>query len=265
MAGSTEYEVYAVRYGTRVTERSDVFLNYEIYGRSDHEIGMDYYFWIARNAERVVVVDVGYDPAVGTRRGRTPLVDPIDALQRLGIASDHVEQIVATHAHYDHIGNLRRLPNAEVILARTEFDFWTGPYRGRAQFATSAETAELDHLAEIDEQGRMTLFSGSHQLAPGIELLEVGGHTPGQTIVTVNTSSGQVILSSDAIHYYEEYERDWPFAIVADLRAMYRSFDLIREMLDDPGRSLVAGHDPAVTERFAHLGTKLDGLVVRVG
>jgi hypothetical protein len=30
-------------------------------------------------------------------------------------------------------------------------------------------------------------------------------------------------------------------------------------------RSLVAGHDPAVPERFNHLGTELDGLAVRLG
>lgn len=265
MTASAEYEVHAVRYGTRIAPRSGVFLNYGIYEQPDDQIGMDYFFWIVRNADRVVLVDIGYDPAVGQRRGRTLLIDPVEALQRLGIAPQEVAQVVVTHAHYDHIGNLRHLPNAEVVVARAEFDFWTGPYGGRTQFATSAEADEIRQLAEVDKQGRATLFSRSHLVAPGIEVLKVGGHTPGQSIVTVYTAAGQVILASDAIHYYEEYERDWPFTFVADLKAMYEGFDLVREMLADPGRSLVAGHDPDVSARFSGLGTELDGLAVRVG
>jgi glyoxylase-like metal-dependent hydrolase (beta-lactamase superfamily II) len=265
MTSSSTYEVYAIRYGTRVARRAEVFLNFELYQEPDGEIGMDYYFWIARNADRTLVIDIGYDPVVGERRGRKLLIDPIEALQRLGIAAVDVAQLVVTHAHYDHIGNLRRLPNAEVVIARSEFDFWTGPFGTRTQFASSAEAAEIAHLAAVRDQGRAVFFSGDHSVAPGIEIIEVGGHTPGQSMVTVNTQAGQVVLASDAIHYYEEYEQDRPFTFVADLRAMYQGFDTVRDMLADPGRSLVPGHDPAVPERFAGLGADLDGMAVRVG
>ena len=59
------------------------------------------------------------------------------------------------------------------------------------------------------------------------------------------------MLASDALHFYEEVERDRPFAIIADLPAMYRAYDTLAQLASQPGTHLVAGHDPAVRDRFA--------------
>jgi hypothetical protein len=67
----------------------------------------------------------------------------------------------------------------------------------------------------------------------------------------VATAGGPVILSSDAVHYFEELERDRPFSIVASLADMYAAFDQIRELANG-GARVVAGHDPLVAERFGH-------------
>ena len=121
----------------------------------------------------------------------------------------------------------------------------------RGQFAQTTKASELDHLRELRAAGRLTLTGRAKVIAPGIELIQVGGHTPGQAIVTVATAGGPVILASDAVHYYEELERDRPFSIVASLADMYAAFDQIRE-LAEAGARVVAGHDPHVAERFGH-------------
>ena len=90
----------------------------------------------------------------------------------------------------------------------------------------------------------------------------MGGHTPGQAIVTVATAAGPVILASHAVHYYEELERDRPFATVANLAEMYAAFDQIRELGTEPGARVVAGHDPLVAERFG--GRAGSGDVIQV-
>jgi len=62
--------------------------------------------------------------------------------------------------------------------------------------------------------------------------------------------AGTAVLASDALHFYEEVERDRPFAILADLPAMYRAYDTLAQLASEPGTHLVAGHDPAVRARF---------------
>jgi glyoxylase-like metal-dependent hydrolase (beta-lactamase superfamily II) len=249
-AATELYEVSAVRYGTRETTASDVFLNYHVYREPDRPLRMDYFFWVIRGGQRVIVVDTGFSPEGGAARGRIRLMSTKDAARAAGASPDAVEQVVVTHAHYDHIGGLTAFPDAEVIMTAAEYGFWTGPMAGRRQFAHAAEPGELDYLRKLRDAGRLTLTGERHTVAPGVEMIQVGGHTPGQAILTVPTRSGRVVLASDAMHYYEELDRDWPFCTVADVAGMYAGFDYLRGLAADPGTRVVAGHDPEVLVRF---------------
>jgi glyoxylase-like metal-dependent hydrolase (beta-lactamase superfamily II) len=247
--------VLAVRYGHRVTSYAESYLNYRLYGEPDADLDLDYYFWVIRDETdggRVTLVDTGFAPEAGDRRGRAHHTTPAEALPALGIDPADVSTIVVTHAHWDHIGNIGQFPRAELVLAEAEYDFWTSPLAARAQFAAQSEPGEIALLRQARRDNRVTLFSNQLKLAPGVELIEVGGHTPGQLIVAVTTAAAStVVLASDALHFYAEAERDRPFAIVADLPAMYRAYDLLNDLAGQRATYLVAGHDPLVRQRFA--------------
>jgi glyoxylase-like metal-dependent hydrolase (beta-lactamase superfamily II) len=263
MAMSEAYEVLAVRYWSRPATRSEVYLNFRLYGEPDAEIGMDYFLWVVRNPRRTIVVDTGFSPAAAGRRGLVSALAPTAALAGLGIDPAAVTQVVATHGHYDHVGNLGEFPAADVFMARREYEFWTGPLGSRVQFAWTAEPEDIGQLQRIRAEGRLTLFDGEHAPAPGIELIEVGGHTPGQAVAAVTTDGGHAVIASDAVHYYEELERDWAFGVAADLPQLYRAYDQLRELAGEAGTVIVAGHDPEVFTRFPGRGEA--GHVVRIG
>jgi glyoxylase-like metal-dependent hydrolase (beta-lactamase superfamily II) len=256
------YEVVIARFGTRTTVRSEVYLNYGVYHEDDGPIGMDYFVWVVRNARRTILVDTGFSTAGGDNRKRTMVRHPTAIWEALGITPESAPVIVLTHAHYDHTGNLAHFPQSEIVVAQAELDFWAGPHAHRTQFHHSVEDEDLAVLRAADAEGRVTAFSGGHPVAPGVEVVELGGHTPGQSIVRVQTPAGTVVLASDALHYYEELERDMPFMSVADLVAMYAGFDALTSMTDV---ILVSGHDAGSLDRFEPLGAPLEGHAAIIG
>jgi len=259
-----KYEVYAVRYGTLASRKSDLYYRYESYHEPDAEASMAYYFWILRSGDRTILVDTGFDPGAAARRGRNCVVAPLDALSELGIARGDVSAIVVTHFHYDHTGNLHAFPDAELVVPAREVDFWTGPYAGRAQFASHAEAADIEYLRRAVAEGRVRLTQGTEQILEGVQAIEVGGHSPGQQITVVESSRGAVVLASDAVHLYEELELDRPFAVVHDLERMYAAYDVVNDLARTSGAVVVPGHDPDVFLRHGGDDRKDSRVAVRI-
>lgn len=224
---------------------------------------MDYYFWVLRNDLEVILVDTGFSEQGGARRGRITVVPPLLALRELGIEPDDVRLVIVTHAHYDHIGNLCHFPNAQAVLSRREYTFWTGP-GDKPIFMSVAETVEIEELRRRHELGTLRLVDDKHSLRPGVTLFDVGGHTPGQLVVLVETGQLRVVLASDALHYYEEAERDRPFAIASNVPEMYDAYAWLRELADDDRTVVVAGHDPDVMRRFPRQSGPVAGHAVLV-
>ncbi|WP_404312776.1 N-acyl homoserine lactonase family protein [Agrococcus terreus] len=256
------WEVVTVRHGTRDTRRSEVFLNYPFYGEEDGPFTLDYFFWVLRRGDEAIVVDTGYSAEGAASRGRDVLIDPVDALRRLGIDPASGVPVVVTHAHYDHIGNLPAFTASPVHIAQAELDFWRSDIAGRPLFSHFGDPLEVDELRRIEDEGRLRPFSGTVGIAEGVELLEVGGHTPGQAMVSVATSDGRVLIASDAAHFVEELDRDMPFVSMADVPQSYRVLDSIR---GSDAAHVLTGHDAGTLATLEPLGDPLPGLAGVIG
>ena len=261
----TDPEVIVVRYGTRQTTKSECYYNFRAYREPDAEMTMDYFFWIVRSADQTIVIDTGFSPEAAIARKRQPVVAPADALARLGIDPKEVKLLVLTHAHYDHAGNLGLYPNANIVMSRKEFEFWGTDMGKRPQYGHHIDPLDIERIQALHREGRITLLDApQNTLIPGIELYELGGHTPGQMAVVVEMPEGPVILASDAIHYYDELEQDRPFAVLDSLADMYRGYERIREWLQRPGAVVIPGHDPDVMNRFAPVDASDPSFAVRI-
>ncbi|WP_308797554.1 N-acyl homoserine lactonase family protein [Agromyces silvae] len=267
MTTDVRHRITVVRYGTRTGHRHQMFLNDHLSSVPDAEIDMDYFFWVVDGPAGVFVVDTGFSRAGGAARGRELLADPKDLFAAAGADPASAPTVIVTHGHYDHVGNIDAFGSSTVVMAQAEFDFWTGPLAGRAHFAHSTDASDVAALRQAAASGRLRTFEGRLEVAPGLTLIEVGGHTPGQCIVLVETTEGAVLLTSDAAHYYEELEADRPFAVVADLPAMYEAFDLVNAMVaDGTAAHVIAGHDPSVTHRYQRYATGEEvGVVLQIG
>lgn len=260
----TSFEIIAVRYGTRTTAKSEVYYDFESLGEPDAATVMDYYFWLLRSSRETIVIDTGFSEISGAARHRETIISPKAALTRLGVDPASVRHVILTHAHYDHTGNLDLFPNAEIVMSRTEFEFIAGPYSNRQHLSAPLDRDDNTKIVKLYEGGAVRLVESPHRFRPDVELIELPGHSPGQIGVIVRGVDGPVILASDAVHYYAELEKDRPFAVMSGLLDMYKSFDIIRGLLREPGAVLVPGHDPGVMLRFNPVDALQPDFAVRI-
>lgn len=247
---SDTWRVYCVKYAERNSRtRSDSFIT------DDHPAlphGMDYFVWVLDNGQRQIVVDTGYDMAEAARRERPILRDPALAIAAVGVDAETVDTVIITHLHYDHAGGLDRYPNAKFHLQAAEMAFATGPCMcdPTLQYPFTA-----DHVCEMVRHvysGRVIFHEGDAQVAPGVRVHCVGGHSRGLQMVVVDTDRGPLCLASDASHYYENFMSKKPFPIVADMDPMLTGYDTMLALAGSANR-VIPGHDPLVREMFPKL------------
>lgn len=255
-----EYRVFAIRYATRGANRSDHFIGGDPH---DGPMPMDYFLWAIQSPERVVVVDAGFTREVAEQRGRTFLRDPIDALRLVGIDAETVTDVVLTHLHYDHVGNFDRFPVAQFHLQEPDLHFAVGRHMRYPQMSQTFEVEDVVGIVRLNYRGRVRLYNGLVNLAPGITLHPAPGHSAGLQFVLVHTARGWIVLASDASHFYENIEQNRPFPVCVSVVDTLDSYELVRAAVSSAAH-IVPGHDPLVMRRYPAAGDGLDGIVVRL-
>ena len=251
------YEIIALRYATHDRPASENFLYPPGAGEDPHDYPMpiDYFVWVIRNSERTIIVDTGFDYPAARARGRTLLTHPVDALREIGIDPEQVGDVVITHLHYDHAGNLGAFPSARFHLQDSEMIYATGRCMCHPRLRYPFEIEDVVAMVRRVYAGRVNFVDGDDEIAPGISLHHVPGHTRGLQCVRVETARGPVVLASDAAHFYANMERQNPFPILVDLAAMMESWRKLARLAGDQLR-IVPGHDPLVMQRYPRLAAE---------
>ncbi len=254
------YEIYAIKYGERVGTRGGML----VYG-DPHEapMAMDYYVWAIRSAERTIVIDVGYGREEGERRGRTFVRSPADGLKRIGIDVSKVKDVIITHMHYDHAGNLALFPNARFHIQDEELAYVTGRAMTHEVLRSSFALDDVLEMVRLVYGERVVFHAGKDEIAPGVTVHAIPGHTRGLQSVRVHSDRGWVILASDAAHYYENVEQETPFATLENMFLMLEGYRKLRALAPTDAH-IVPGHDPAVLKRYPPPSPELEGIVARL-
>ena len=240
------YEIYALRYATMARKRQEAFMAFDPH---DGPMPIDYFVWVVRNAGRTILVDTGFSAEAAQRRQRQFLCSPIDAIARLGIQAADVQDVIITHLHYDHAGNVHLLPNARLHLQEKEMQYATGKYMKYDVMRHAYDVDDVVNIVRGVYDQRVEFYEGDAEFAPGIELIYIGGHTAGLQSVRVHTRRGWVVLASDAAHYYANLHKESPFPIVFHVGDMLDGFRKLMKRADTPDH-MVPGHDPLVRARY---------------
>ena len=249
------WEVYAVRYAHHHRMARENFLGGDIH---DGPMPIDYFVWAVRCEGRVFVIDTGFDEAMAAKRGRTIVHNVGAGLKAIGIDPAQVEDVLITHMHYDHCGNHALFPKARYHLQDREMAFSTGHCMCHPHLQFPFDEEDVVAMVRRVFHGRVIFHDGDEEIAPGLSLHRVGGHSMGLQMVRVNTRRGWIVLASDATHFYANIERGLAYPIVYNVGDVLEGYKRAYALASSPGH-VVPGHDPLVLERYPAAAPELKG------
>lgn len=251
MTAQPTYKIYAIEYFRREATTASVLLR----PPTIEPAIMSYYVWAIVGQTETIVVDCGFKPEAGHKRGRRIGMEVGAAFESVGVDVASVKKVILTHFHWDHAGCLEIFPQARFYAQHLEMLFWAGPYGRYHHFREVVEPDDIAAINAANIDGRVEILNGSAEVAPGVRVHLTGGHTPGMQIVEVNTSRGTAVIGSDAVKTYRNLAESAPEPFLHDVPGMLDGYELVRELVEDDS-VVFSGHDPQVLERFTRVHEK---------
>jgi len=212
--------------------------------------------------ERPILVDTGMKGDWSPSGKKYKNVEsPEVILNKIGVRPEEIEDVILTHLHFDHAGNLDQFPNARFYVQTCEYVGWKKVYELPGALGSdtsmwplsSMRRADFDMLEELLAAGRVTFLEGDTELVPGIICrLARDSHTFGCQWVEITTTNGPYVIAGDCVYWYENIEKMWPPAYVqGNTWNLIKGYRAIREVVEDDLRRIIPGHDPELFKRHS--------------
>ncbi len=200
------------------------------------------------SGDKRILVDTGGPAKRSTLKKR---------LEQLNIDINRINTLFLSHFHDDHVRNYDFFPKAEILLSAAE-DAW-------------AATNPVEEIAfpevyydAVKKSGRVTLIHKEEEIAPGVQIMFLPGHTPGSMgLLLTSGDMPMTALPADAVKNIAELatgEVGMTYAPEISRRSIAR--------IRDTAEIVIPGHDRVLKVergRIVAMTEARDGITMPAG
>jgi glyoxylase-like metal-dependent hydrolase (beta-lactamase superfamily II) len=189
---------------------------------------------VLKIGDKLIMVDAGS----GVGQWQANATNLPANMKAAGIDHDQIGTVLISHFHPDHVWGLMEkgtnaltFPNAELVVNAVEYKFWTE--EGRVEKLPEGRRAAGKRIAEnFPKWKNWKLVETGAEVAPGVQILDAYGHTPGHSVFLVSSGKDQLMVSNDTMYvpgilaphpeWQGAYDQDGPLAVTTRHRIIDR-------------------------------------------
>lgn len=230
----------------------------------------------------LVLFDAGVDPALTSDPnyilspiGRFLLpkifrlhIGPDDALDRrleaVNLSASDVSKVIVSHLHFDHIGGIAHVPQAELLVSQDEWQQLDGPHPEREWILREhidlpgAKWRPIEFVPSNDPL--LSSFSGCYDVMgdESMILLPTPGHSPGSMSLLVRSEGLPPLLFVADLTYELGSLLHDQVPGIGDAKTLRASFAKVRGLKEElPDLIVLPSHDPSATEALRAISKRL--------
>lgn len=232
--------------------------------------------FLIEHRDGLVLFDTGIDPAIVSDKryikqaiGRFLLPrifklqvsddDRIDhVLGKAGVSANAIRTAVISHLHFDHVGGIAYVPQAELLVSKREWSILSEPHPEhewilREQIdIPAAKWRQIEF--EPSDDPLFEGFDGIHDVAgdASMILLPTPGHTPGSLSMLIRQPGWDPILLAGDLTYETRLLEQGIVPGTGDRDALLASFANVRRLKQRlPDLAIIASHDFSAEQTLA--------------
>ena len=170
-----------------------------------------------------------------------------NSLRLAGVEAKDITDVIITHLHFDHCGGTttrkgERLSmvfeNAVHHVQKHHWEWAQVPnIRERNSFLK-------ENLEPLGASGQLNLVDGTTEIAPGIEVFSVFGHTEGMQLVKISDERQTLVYAADLIPTHAHVPMAWNMAYdIHPLKTIQEKEEVLEQAVQN-GWSFFLEHDP---------------------
>src|SRR5690606_15623273 len=167
--------------------------------------------------EKLMLIDGGIGGKMSAKETDIYAIERKVTLDRTladaGHAASDIEVVLATHLHFDHIGDLTvrgddgvlrpHFENARHVIRRGDWEDATHPHeRNRASYIA-------DNFLPLESAGLVDFHDEDIEVMPGVRVVRSGGHAMHHQVVFIESDGRTAVFTADMIPTTAHIDEPW--------------------------------------------------------
>jgi glyoxylase-like metal-dependent hydrolase (beta-lactamase superfamily II) len=220
----------------------------DTFSYGDLKLQFVYSCYLIKHDDQYLLWDTGH--AMTTPKV-APKVSIVDQLAQANVKPEQINFVGISHYHADHTGQVGSFPKATLLIGKGDWDAITAPKPAEGvNFKPFENWISGGGTVEPVPLDKDVFSDGS------VMMLYTPGHTPGHHSLLVKASSGNFIITGDAVHFRENYETDGVPSFNYDRAKTVASIERLKKIAANLNATVVIQHDARDVDKVPAISAK---------